>query len=42
MRDDGQTQARDAMPQTRLVIFDCDGVLIDSEMISSRMLVEAL
>ena len=26
----------------RLVIFDCDGVLIDSEMISARMLVEEL
>ncbi len=30
------------MPPTRLVIFDCDGVLIDSEMISARMLVEEL
>lgn len=27
---------------TRLVIFDCDGVLIDSELISARMLVEEL
>ena len=27
---------------TKLVIFDCDGVLIDSEIISARMLVEAL
>ncbi|MDP4032415.1 MAG: HAD hydrolase-like protein, partial [Pseudorhodobacter sp.] len=25
-----------------LVIFDCDGVLIDSEIISARMLIEAL
>ena len=25
-----------------LVIFDCDGVLIDSEIISARMLVEEL
>lgn len=35
-------QMRAAMPPTRLVIFDCDGVLIDSEMISARMLVEEL
>lgn len=27
------------MPETDLVIFDCDGVLIDSEAISARMLV---
>lgn len=31
---------RDPVPD--LVIFDCDGVLIDSEMISARMLVAAL
>lgn len=29
-------------PETRLVIFDCDGVLIDSEIISARMLVSEL
>lgn len=29
-------------PDIRLVIFDCDGVLIDSEIISARMLVEEL
>ena len=30
------------MPDTDLVIFDCDGVLIDSEAISARMLVEEM
>lgn len=30
------------MDRTDLVIFDCDGVLIDSEIISARMLVAAL
>lgn len=30
------------MPETDLVIFDCDGVLIDSEAISARMLVEEM
>jgi HAD superfamily hydrolase (TIGR01509 family) len=29
-------------PQFDLVIFDCDGVLIDSEIISARMLIEEL
>lgn len=29
-----------ALSDIRLVIFDCDGVLIDSEIISARMLVE--
>ena len=31
-----------AVPMFDLVIFDCDGVLIDSEIISARMLVEEL
>ena len=30
------------MRRIDLVIFDCDGVLIDSEAISARMLVEEL
>ncbi|MGQ0567739.1 MAG: HAD family hydrolase [Gemmobacter sp.] len=30
------------MPATQLIIFDCDGVLIDSEIISARMLVAEL
>jgi HAD superfamily hydrolase (TIGR01509 family) len=30
------------MRQVDLVIFDCDGVLIDSEIISAQMLIEAL
>lgn len=30
------------MPDTELVIFDCDGVLIDSEVISARMLIAEL
>ena len=30
------------MRQTELVIFDCDGVLIDSEVISARMLIAEL
>ena len=30
------------MPATELVIFDCDGVLIDSEVISARMLVSEM
>ncbi|MBI1218498.1 MAG: HAD-IA family hydrolase [Rhodobacteraceae bacterium] len=30
------------MPQTELVIFDCDGVLIDSEVISANMLIAEL
>ncbi|MGI3168065.1 HAD family hydrolase [Pseudooceanicola sp. C21-150M6] len=30
------------MPHPQLVIFDCDGVLIDSEVISARMLVAEL
>ncbi|WP_424929069.1 HAD family hydrolase [Amaricoccus tamworthensis] len=30
------------MTETDLVIFDCDGCLIDSEMISGRMLISAL
>lgn len=30
------------MSQVRLVIFDCDGVLIDSEVISARILIEDL
>ena len=30
------------MRRTELVIFDCDGVLADSEVISARVLVEAL
>jgi HAD superfamily hydrolase (TIGR01509 family) len=30
------------MRQVDLVIFDCDGVLIDSEVISAQMLIEAL
>ena len=30
------------MTRTDLVIFDCDGVLIDSEVISARMLVAEL
>ena len=29
-------------PPFQLIIFDCDGVLIDSEIISARMLIEAL
>jgi hypothetical protein len=31
-----------AHPEIELVIFDCDGVLIDSELISSRILIELL
>lgn len=31
-----------AMDRPELVIFDCDGVLIDSEVISARMLIDAL
>lgn len=31
-----------AMPETRLVIFDCDGVLVDSERISVRLEVTLL
>lgn len=38
MRDTDVTQAI----RTELVIFDCDGVLIDSEIISSRILVRLL
>jgi len=30
------------MPDTRLIIFDCDGVLVDSEPIAIRVLVEGL
>jgi HAD superfamily hydrolase (TIGR01509 family) len=30
------------MPETELVIFDCDGVLIDSEVISANMLIAEL
>ena len=30
------------MPDLQLVIFDCDGVLVDSEPISNRLLAEAL
>ena len=29
-------------PQTRLVIFDCDGVLVDSETLSNAVMAEAL
>jgi beta-phosphoglucomutase-like phosphatase (HAD superfamily) len=30
------------MPETELVIFDCDGVLVDSETISNTVLAQAL
>src|SRR5215475_1911194 len=30
------------LPETDLVIFDCDGVLVDSEVLSCRCLSEAL
>jgi len=30
------------LPAPELIIFDCDGVLIDSEVISARVLIEAL
>ena len=30
------------MAKTDLIIFDCDGVLIDSELISARMLIAEL
>jgi len=44
MRPGGTRAGRDGQVQRRfgLVIFDCDGVLIDSEIISARMLVSAL
>jgi len=29
-------------PQTRLVIFDCDGVLVDSKPIANAVMAEAL
>ena len=30
------------LPETDLVIFDCDGVLVDSEALSCRCLAEAM
>jgi hypothetical protein len=33
---------RIAMPQPDLVIFDCDGVLVDSEIIAARIEAELL
>ena len=39
---DTPPHALDPEGRLRLVLFDCDGVLIDSEIISARMLIAAL